>query len=444
VLNDFRRNTTILITSVLMLAAPLPAIAQQQQKINSLDLGNVQDMLHAAYNDVKKNYYDPEYHGIDIDARYREYNTRLSNAGSLNEGMRLVAAYLDGFRDSHLFFIPPMRPYMIESGFRMRMVGDQCLITDVRPHTDAAEKLRPGDLVVSLNTYQVTRDDIWSVDYYFNVLNPQMGYELNLQSPDGTKRHESVKSFIRQKARTAVDLTEPGEDYWDLVRQGENEDHASRSILKVAGDVTYWKMPEFNLDIDEVEGAFSQVKKHGALVLDLRGNPGGNVQTLTWMLGSVFDHDLKIADQAGRKDSKPMIAKKLGKPFTGKIVVLIDARSASAAELFARAMQLEHRGTVLGDRSAGSVMEAKDFEEQTGNATVVMFGFSVTDANLIMSDGKSLEKTGVTPDEVALPTQKDLAATRDPVLSRAATLAGGSISPEEAGKMFPIEWLPIK
>jgi C-terminal processing protease CtpA/Prc len=89
-------------------------------------------------------------------------------------------------------------------------------------------------------------------------------------------------------------------------------------------------------------------------------------------------------------------------------------------------------------------MEARRFEETSGTDTVVPFGFSITDANLIMSDGKSLEKTGVTPDEVVLPTPEDLAAGRDPVLARAATLAGGSLSPEQAGKMFPVEWLPLR
>ena len=89
-------------------------------------------------------------------------------------------------------------------------------------------------------------------------------------------------------------------------------------------------------------------------------------------------------------------------------------------------------------------MEASTHEESTGGDTVVPFAFSITDANLIMSDGKSLEKTGVTPDEVVVPTQKDLAATLDPVLSRAAIVADASISPEEAEKMFPIEWLPIQ
>jgi C-terminal processing protease CtpA/Prc len=57
-----------------------------------------------------------------------------------------------------------------------------------------------------------------------------------------------------------------------------------------------------------------------------------------------------------------------------------------------------------------------------------------------MGDGKSLEHTGVTPDELLLPSGADLAAKRDPVLSRAAELAGMKIDPEKAGAMFLIEW----
>jgi C-terminal processing protease CtpA/Prc len=440
VFNYVFRNT--LFACALGLASAT-AFTQQQTKISSIDLSKVQDMLRDAYKDTKKNYFDPKYQGVNIDALYQEYNGKLGSAGSLGDGMRMVAAFLDAFKDSHLFFIPPPRPYMIESGFRMQMIGDQCFITEVRPQTDAVGKLSPGDRVAAFNSFNVNRDDIWQIEYNFNLLNPRGGTDLGIQAPDGTTRQVSVKSIVKPRARV-VDLTTPGEAYWDLIRRGENEDHASRSIVKTVGDVTYWKMPGFNLDIDEVQNAFAQVRKHSALVLDLRGNGGGYTTTLALMVGSVFDHDVKIADRVARKDSKPMIAKKVGTTFKGKIVVLVDAGSASAAELFARTMQLEQRGTVIGDRSSGSVMEAKDYQETSGVDTVAMYAFSITDANLIMSDGKSLEKTGVTPDEIVLPTAKDLAAGLDPVLARASSLAGGSLSPEEAGKMFPVEWLPLK
>jgi C-terminal processing protease CtpA/Prc len=68
---------------------------------------------------------------------------------------------------------------------------------------------------------------------------------------------------------------------------------------------------------------------------------------------------VKIADLVGRKQNKPQIAKASHNPFTGKLLVLVDSRSSSAAEVFARVMQIERRGLVLGDRSSGVVVESK-------------------------------------------------------------------------------------
>ena len=97
----------------------------------------------------------------------------------------------------------------------------------------------------------------------------------------------------------------------------------------------------------------------------------------------------------------------------------------------------------MGDRSSGSVMESRRYGESEGAETKVFYSFSVTDADLIMKDGKSLEHTGVTPDEIVLPTAPDMWDRGKPALSRAAELAGITLEPAEAGKMFPYEWLAM-
>ena len=60
-----------------------------------------------------------------------------------------------------------------------------------------------------------------------------------------------------------------------------------------------------------------------------------------------------------------------------------------------------------------------------------------------MKDGKSLERVGVVPTDIVIPTAADLAAKRDPVLSRAALMFGRELSPEAAGKMFEYRWRPF-
>ena len=109
------------------------------------------------------------------------------------------------------------------------------------------------------------------------------------------------------------------------------------------------KFPVFAFDASEVQTMIDKARKHKALIVDLRENHGGSVDTLKYMVGGFFDHEVKIADRVQRKDGKPEVAKPLHHVFDGKLIVLVDSESASASELFARVMQIEKRGVVLGD-----------------------------------------------------------------------------------------------
>jgi len=95
---------------------------------------------------------------------------------------------------------------------------------------------------------------------------------------------------------------------------------------------------------------------------------------------------------------------------------------------------------LIGDRTAGAVMQAKSYSHEVGAENVVLYAASITNADVIMSDGQSVEHVGVIPDELIIPTGEDLAAGRDPVLARAINLAGAKIDPLAAGKLFPVEW----
>ena len=103
-------------------------------------------------------------------------------------------------------------------------------------------------------------------------------------------------------------------------------------------------------------------------------------------------------------------------------------------------MQIEKRAVVLGDRSSGSVMESRYYPHETGINPTFRYGTSIAEADLLMTDGKSLEHTGVTPDETILPAASDLSGNRDPVLARAAEIAGIVLAPEQAATLFPYEW----
>ncbi len=432
----FRRYSAIVL--ILLLAAGTSSSQNSSApKFDKVLRGRALNILRDTINTIKKNYYDPTLHGMDLDEREKAAEQKIDEATSLEAAFGVIAWTVDGLGDSHTRFIPPMRPFRTDVGWKATVVGERCFITAVRPGSDAeAQGLKPGDELLGYDGFRVTRGSLQKLNYTFNVLSIRAAHDLIVASPGAQPRKMTVKvAYVKMPA-----MYSSWNDWVELLRKDELDEQANRPAWVETPDVFTFHFSSFFLSDSEIDDIFKKADKHKAMVIDLRDNGGGSEDVMTRMLGHLFDHPVKVGDSITRKGKEELVAKPTGHRFAGTLVVLVNSNSASAAEIFARVVQLEKRGIVIGDRSSGRVMESRYYEREEGLKTAAMYAVQVTGGNLIMSDGKSLENNPVIPDQVLIPEATDIAAGRDPVLARALEIAGGEATPEAAGKFFPYRW----
>jgi C-terminal processing protease CtpA/Prc len=406
------------------------------QQYRKFDRDFAESMLRNVASDVQKYYYDAKLHDVDWDARVRQAKENLDKADSMDAAVSEIAALLDILNDSHTSLALPARNYIHDYGFRMKLIGERCYVTRVRSGSDAEKKgLKPGDEILALNEHPVSRKTLWRIEYIYYELRPQPGLRLTLRSEDGHVRQLEVMAKVEPSTVTKYPLHQ---GINQIVRDRDDLYHQLQATYFEKGDgLLVVRIPAFALSASEVDNIIATMRKHKGVVLDLRGNPGGFVETVDRLLGGMFENDLKIYDRVTRASTKSIsVAGRHHDAFTGRLVVIVDSDSASASELFARVVQLEKRAFVLGDRTSGRVMEARFYRHETFIDSSSFYGASVTVADLVMTDGKSLEHVGVEPDIEVLPTAQDLATRRDPAMAKAAGLVGVKLSPEEAGAAF--------
>ena len=409
------------------------------QTLSKSDRDFAQSMLQNVAEDVEKHYYDPKLHGVDWDARIQEAKKNIAAADSMGSAISEVAAVLDTLKDSHTAFIPPPRTNIHDYGFRLAMVGDRCLITRVVPGSDAEKKgLKLGDRILAVDDHPVTRKTLERISYIYDELRPQPGLLLTV-GEDANRQHKVEVAASYRDSSIIHYYLQQGIN--QRVRDVREEGHLLRARYFEKGDsILVVKIPEFAFSADEVDNILGKMRSHKGVVFDLRHNPGGYTETLDRLLGGLFQNDLKIYDRVARNSTKSVsVPGRHHDAYAGRLAVLIDSASASASELFARVIQLQKRGFVVGDHSSGSVMEAESYSHAIAVDARAYYYAVVTDADLVMTDGKTLEHIGVEPDILILPTPQDLATQRDPALSKAVALVGGQLTPEEAGTILPLE-----
>ncbi|HKC63382.1 MAG TPA: S41 family peptidase, partial [Pyrinomonadaceae bacterium] len=262
------------------------AVSNAQSIEQKRDRGH--EMLMAIKDDLKKNYYDPSFHGMDLDARFKTADERIKNAMSNGDINGIIAQVLVELNDSHTFFIPPTQLVEVDYGFKVQTIGETCYVVVVKAGSDAEAKgLKVGDIVHSIDGFTPSRANLWKIEYSYYVLQPRPGMRLVVRDLNG-QLHEVEMGMKVLK-----------------FKEREFEAKKEKPLLipryKEIGDsLIIYKLPHFNLSDGEIDEVMKRVEPHKSLVLDLRDNPGGHVKTLLRFIGYFFDHDIKIGEMKTR------------------------------------------------------------------------------------------------------------------------------------------------
>ena len=430
----------ILLLLVAVLATPPVSAADFRDS----DRDHAYTMLRDVRLEIEQKYFDPALKGIDMAANAEVAKTRIAKAASIGETFAAIAQFVLELDDSHTFFVPPWQTTVVDYGWAMEMIGETCYVVRVKPGSDAARQgVTRGDVVKTVNGFRPTRETSWRLEYLFRILRPQPGLHVELATSRSGARELDLAAEVRQRKKV-VALT-GADSGWDIARMNDERAKESREqqpvAVEVSKQVLVVRLPTFAIDESAIRQVLHRAHGYETLILDLRGNRGGAVTALQTLLGGLSATDISIGSLKERERTTPLLAKGVGKDaVAGRVFVLVDAESASASELFARAVQLVERGTVIGDRTAGAVMTARYNPLLVSHGeNVIVYGALVTTADVIMYDGGRLEKKGVTPDFIVLPTAEDLAAGRDPALAQALKFAGQSLDATAAGALLPKE-----
>ena len=244
----------------------------------------------------------------------------------------------------------------------------------------------------------------------------------------GNLEVDEAVSDIRGEKNTKVKLT--------IISEGDNaprEIEITRDTIDVKSvkwemkneDIAYIRLSQFSEDtVKEFTEIAKNIRESKAkkIILDLRSNPGGYLETATGIASFFLPEKTLVVkeDFGGKQPSNEYKTEYSPTLDQYPLIILVDQGSASASEILAGALSEQKGAKLIGEKTfgKGSVQEVVNLD---GGSTI-----KITVAKWFTPKGKTIDKEGITPDEEIKITPEGVKNGHDSQLEKAL---------EEAGKM---------
>ncbi len=240
--------------------------------------------------------------------------------------------------------------------------------------------LKPGELIVGVGTKSLAG---LNAEAATSLIKGAPGTDVTLKLESGAAHHRQTRTVKLTRAT----VSEP-------VVASESRT-VKGTKLGVVALATFSEGAH-----GEVREAVENELRHGAkgIVFDLRGNGGGLVEEAQ-LIASIFIAKGTIVSTRGRTQPSQTLSA-LGDAISPKIpmVVLVDANTASAAEIVTAALQDHHRATVVGTHTFGKGVFQEEERLSNGGALDITVGEYFTPNGRNLGGGGVKQGAGIQPE----------------------------------------------
>lgn len=223
-------------------------------------------------------------------------------------------------------------------------------------------------------------------------------YEVDGTSTYGLSLTEAV-ALIKGPEGTNVEITlirEGESDYVSLTLTRQKVESPTVEFRMLEDDMAYIQVTEFDdVTVDQFAEALAMARGSDAegIILDLRGNPGGNLGAVVDMCNMILPEGMIVytEDKYGKRDEYKCDGKRA---LELPLVVLVDMNSASAAEIMAGAIKDHGIGTLVGTTTYGKGIVQQIMSFRDGSAVKITISAYYTPS------GNNIHGIGIEPDVI--------------------------------------------